>query len=118
MAQPNIISIDGVELPAPMTYSVEYNDLDSDDSGRSEDGKLHRVRVRSKVAKIKVSWRQVDQEKADLILTSIAPESFEVVYYFGTQQTATMYAGSPSCELIRVNNGQAKWNIGFDLIEF
>lgn len=118
MAQPNIISIDGVELPAPMTYSVEYNDLDSDDTGRSEDGMLHRVRVRSRVAKIKASWKQLDQEKADLILTAIAPDEFEVVYYFGTQKTATMYAGSQSCECVRVNNGQAKWNVSFDLIEF
>ena len=118
MAQPNIISIDGVELPAPMTYSVDYNDLDSDESGRSEDGKLHRVRVRSGVAKIKASWKQLSQEKADLILTAIAPDSFTVNYYFGTQKTATMYAGAQSCELIRVNNGDARWNIGFDLIEF
>ena len=118
MAQPNIISIDGVELPAPMTYSVEYNDLDSDDTGRSEDGMLHRVRVRGRVAKIKASWKQMSQENADLLLGAIAPDSFSVTYYFGTQKTATMYAGAQSCELIRVNNGEAKWNIGFDLIEF
>lgn len=118
MAQPNIISIDGVELPAPMTYSVDYNDLDSDDSGRSEDGTLHRVRVRAGVAKIKASWKQISQEKADLILGAIAPDSFSVTYYFGAQKTATMYAGAQSCDLVRVNNGEAKWNVSFDLIEF
>lgn len=118
MAEPNILTIDDVELPAPMTYAVEYNDLDSDDSGRSEDGMLHRVRVREGVVKIKVSWKQIDQEKLNLILAAVAPDEFEVTYYFGTQQTATMYAGSKSIECRRVNQGQAKWDISFDLIEF
>lgn len=118
MAVPNVLSIDGVELPAPMTYSVEYSDFDSPDSGRSEDGLLHRVRIRSNVAKIQVSWRQLTTEKADLILNAITPDSFSVTYYFGIQKTATMYVGNRKCELIRINCGQAKWNISFDLIEF
>lgn len=118
MTGPDILTIDGVVLPPPMTYSVEYNDLDSDDTGRSEDGKLHRKRVRHDVAKIKVAWEQLTTEKATLILNAIASASFSVVYYFGTQQTATMYAGNRNCELRRINCGKALWNISFDLIEF
>lgn len=118
MAEPNVLTIDGVVLPAPMTYSVEYSDLDSPDTGRTEDGLLHRDRIRSNVAKIKVAWKQLTTEKADIILNAINPDSFTVVYYFGTQKTATMYAGNKSCELIRINQGQGKWNISFDLIEF
>lgn len=118
MPELNILSINGVQLPAPMSYSVEYNDLDSEDTGRSEDGMLHRVRIRSGVAKIQVSWQQLTTEKATLILNAITPDSFTVTYFFGVQKTATMYAGNQTCELIRVNHGQAKWNIGFNLIEF
>ena len=118
MAELNIISIGQVQLPAPMTYEVEYNDLDSDDTGRSEDGKLHRNRVRSRVAKIKLGWEQLSTEKVDLILNATAPDSFNVTYYFGTQKTAVMYAGSPSLKLLHVNQGKAKWNLSFDLIEF
>lgn len=118
MTGPNILTIGGVVLPAPMTYSVEYSDLDSPNTGRSEDGLLHRVRVRSEIAKIKVGWKQLTTEKANIILNAIASESLSVTYYFGTQKTATMYAGNKSCELIRVNYGQGKWNISFDLIEF
>ena len=118
MTGPDILTIDNVVLPPPMTYSVEYNDLDSSDTGRSEDGLLHRVRIRSRVAKIKVSWKQLTTEKANIILNAIAPDSLSVVYYFGVQKTATMYAGTPSCECIGVNYDKAKWNISFDLIEF
>lgn len=118
MTGPNILTIDGVVLPPPMKYSVEYNDLDSSDTGRTEDGMLHRVRVRHDVVKIKVSWEQVSTETANLILGAIAPDSFEVTYYFGTQKAATMYAGNRSCDVLRINYNQAKWNISFDLIEF
>jgi len=118
MPELNILTIDGVQLPAPMSYSVELSDLDSDDSGRSEDGMLHRTRIRHAVAKIKIAWNQLDTEKATLILNAIAPDSVSVVYYFGTQKTATMYAGNQTCELIRVNYGKALWNISFDLVEF
>lgn len=118
MTGPNILTIDGVVLPAPMVYSVEYNDLDSDDTGRSEDGMLHRTRVRSRVAKIKVGWEQLTTENLELILNAIEPDSFSVVYYFGTTKTATMYAGNQSCALRRVNGGKALWNLSFNLIEF
>lgn len=118
MTGPDILTIDGVVLPPPMTYSVEYNDLDSDDTGRSEDGLLHRKRVRHGVAKIKIGWEQLSTDNLNTILNAIAPDSFSVVYYFGTQKTATMYAGNQSCELRRVNNNQAKWNLSFNLIEF
>ena len=118
MTGPNILSIDGVQLPAPMTYSVEYSDLDSDDTGRSEDGLLHRVRIRAGVAKIKVSWEQLDTATLDSILNAIAPESLSVTYYFGVQKTATMYASAQSCDVRRINGGKAKWNLSFNLIEF
>lgn len=118
MSELNILSIDGVQLPAPMVYEVEFNDLDSDDTGRSEDGLLRRKRIRHAVAKIKVGWEQLTQDKADLILNAIEPASFTVVYYFGSQKTATMYAGNQQCKLLRINQGQSKWDIAFDLIEF
>ena len=118
MTGPNIISINGIPLPAPMTYSVDYQDLDSSDTGRSEDGTLHRKRVRGGVVKIKATWELLDTTQAEMILAAVSPESFTVTYFFGTQRTATMYAGDRSCQLLRVNNNQAKWNIGFDLIQF
>ena len=53
-----------------------------------------------------------------MILAAVSSDSFTVTYFFGTQKTATMYAGDKSCQLLRVNNNDARWNIGFDLIEF
>lgn len=114
----NIVSVNGVQLPTPTTYSVNYQDVDSPDTGRTEDGRLHRVRVREGLAKIKLEWRQINTDKADLILNALTPASFSVTYYFGVQKTATMYVSDRACELVRVSYDQAKWNISFSLVEF
>lgn len=34
----DILTIGGVTLPAPNEYKVQLNDLDSSDTGRTEDG--------------------------------------------------------------------------------
>ena len=38
----DILKVDGVALPAPHSYTVTLNDLDSADTGRTEDGMLVR----------------------------------------------------------------------------
>ena len=48
----DILTIGGVTLPAPNEYKVQLNDLDSSDTGRTEDGVMMRNRVREGIAKI------------------------------------------------------------------
>lgn len=50
-----LLKINGTELPAPTTYSVQYSDIDSSDTGRAENGVMLRNRIRAGVAKISVS---------------------------------------------------------------
>ena len=51
----DILVIDGVALPTPNEYKVQLNDLDSSDTGRTEDGVMMRNRVREGIAKISAS---------------------------------------------------------------
>ena len=51
----DILLIDGVALPAPNEYKVQLSDLDSSDTGRTEDGVMLRNRVREGIAKISAS---------------------------------------------------------------
>ena len=47
----DILTIGGVTLPAPNEYKVQLNDLDSSDTGRTEDGVMMRNRVREGIAR-------------------------------------------------------------------
>ena len=74
----DILTIGGVALPAPNEYKVQLNDLDSSDTGRTEDGVMMRNRVREGIAKISASWAAVSTADCARILNAVKPESFDV----------------------------------------
>lgn len=113
-----ILTIDGVELPAPSSYKVQLSDLDSSGTGRTEDGTLVRERVRGGVAKISVSWAALSTADCARVLTATAPDSMQVGYFFGTMRTAKMYAGDRTAALLAARDGQGVWEVELNLIEF
>ena len=52
-----LISINGVEMPMPTSYSMPMDDVESGDSARSESGVLVRNRVRQGLFQLDLSWR-------------------------------------------------------------
>ena len=52
-----LISINGVEMPMPNSYSIPMDDVESGDSARSESGVLVRNRVRQGLFQLDLSWR-------------------------------------------------------------
>lgn len=114
----DILTIGGVSLPAPNEYKVQLNDLDSSDTGRTEDGVMMRNRVREGIAKISASWAAVSTADCAKILNAVKPDSFEVAYFFGDTRTAKMYAGDKSAELRAARDSQAVWEVSVNLIEF
>lgn len=118
----DLIWIGGSLMPAPRTYAVSLQDLDSADSGRSETGMMYRNRVRSNVYKIQATWRltRVDLAK---IIAAITPASFSVKFFDPntlTTPTKTMYAGDRSSTMV-INNGDPSetwWDFSVNLIEY
>ena len=52
------LKINGAQLPVPYYYSVTSRDIESSDSGRSDEtGVMHRNRVRHSVRTCDVKWR-------------------------------------------------------------
>ncbi len=114
----NILTIDGTPLPVPNEYKVTLSDLDSADTGRTENGVLIRERVRGGIAKISASWQALSTDQCAAILNATAPDQFQVEYFFGSYNTATMYAGARTANLRAAREGCAVWEISVDLVEF
>lgn len=114
----NILTIDGVGLPAPASYKVSLSDLDSSDTGRTETGLLIRERVRGGVAKITAAWSGISTPDCAKILNATAPDKFTVGYFFGAEKSAEMYAGERTADLRAAREGQAVWDVSLSLIEF
>lgn len=114
------ILINGVELPAPSDYDIEYEDMDVDSIRGIFDGVLERNRLRSDVQKVKISYLIKDLDAITAIYNLIKPVSFEVELRDDTQGkrvTKTMYAGPKKHSYIRVQNGIKGKAIQFSLIE-
>jgi hypothetical protein len=118
-----IISIGGTNMPSPSKYSVIMQDIDSENTGRTETGLLIRDRVRAGVYKIQVSW-QVEHSQIKTITDAITSDKFQVTFFdptSNTNKTCDMYCGDRSGELIRYmadNPSKSLWEITTSLIEY
>lgn len=112
-----LLKINGTELPAPTTYSVQYSDIDSSDTGRAENGVMLRNRIRAGVVKISVSWSKLTQTETDLVLDAVRGVSCSVEYYGGST-AKEMYAGDRSLQLVCLGKDGARFDVSYNLIEF
>ena len=112
-----LLKINGTELPAPTAYSVQYSDIDSADTGRAENGKMTRNRIRAGVVKISVSWSKLTQAETDIVLDAVRSENVSVEYYGGSE-AKEMYAGDRTLQLVCLDSGGARFDVSYNLIEF
>lgn len=117
-----LISIGGTPLPDPVEYSVSLQDLDSENTKRTETGLLSRDRVRAGVYKIQVSWKV---KKTDLITitTALSPAKVSVTFFDPTNNgnvTKDMYSGDRSGKLVlmKPNPDDSLWEFSTSLIEY
>ena len=121
-----LLKIGGVDMPTPSTYKIGRFDLDSTDTRRTEDGVLHRDRVRGGVYKITVGWDALSPTQLKTVTSALAPEAFTVVFFDATtyteNKTVTMYAGDRESEIVRKmdenNKAVSYWSFNTTLTEF
>lgn len=118
MAVNKLIYIGGREMPSPVTYKVTLSDLDAPNAGRSESGIMSRDRVRADVGKIELAWKNLTTSELQTVIQAVSPESFEVRYFFGTEHTATMYAGDRSIDLKMLDTNESYWDMSVNLVEY
>lgn len=109
-------------MPAPRTYRVDLQDIDSSDSGRSETGVMYRNRVRAGVYKILATWR-VKQPNLNILIDTIKPAAFKVTFFdpnTASTQTCIMYAGDRSSTMIKNDDESEEtwWDFSVNFIEY
>ena len=119
-----MITIDGIEMPRPSSYTVFMQDLDSEGTTRSETGMLTRDRIRAGVYKIDVSW-QLYKPDLPIVISALSPPKITVVFFdptSATDKTAEMYAGDRQGDLIAYTDFDAPqksfWELSVSLTEY
>lgn len=114
-------TVGGTPLPAPTTWNMSYEDLDSDKSLRDiKRGKLKRVRIRSNVLKISLGYTLNDLETISKVFDMIDPVSVMVeVLDIKTlkRKTFEMYCSKKKLQFISVGGGMYSKGFAIDLTE-
>ena len=124
MAETNpLLMIDGVVMPTPSKFNITLNDLDTDQTGRSIDGNLHRDVIGTNFRTIDLEWKVMTRSDLKKLLDAVSKTNFEVIYYDPIQDARikkTMYAGNRKIDMYNyiIDNGKPLWvNIGVSLIQ-
>lgn len=115
------IYIDGVKLPTPSTFEVEYSDMDVDSLRLLTTAKLKRNRVRADIQKVKIGYLLKDVPAIDKIMKMLKHENINVKIYdnsTGTVVNKEMYASNKSFAYIRVKRGIKGQGFKFSLTEY
>ena len=75
-----IQSVGGVAIPCPSKYDWKLSDVSAADAGRTEDAKMHKLRIAQKVH-IELEWQNVGDAVAQTVLTAFQAEYINVNYY-------------------------------------
>lgn len=119
-----LITIGGVPVTGITKYTVRRSDLDSENTTRNEAGYMQRDRVRMGAYSVDVAC-QVKKAAYKSIVDALTPAKFTAVFFdpnSATTQTATMYAGDRSGDLIQLLDetvpGESLWELSFTLVEY
>lgn len=120
----HLLMIDGVAMPTPSKFNITLNDLDSEETGRSIDGNLHRDVIGTNFRTIELEWSYLSRSDLKKLLNAVSKVNFEVIYYDPIQDARikkTMYAGNRKVDMYNYvigEDGKPLWtNIGFSLIQ-
>lgn len=112
------IYVNGSLLPSSSTYQVDEEDLSSADAGRTEDGKMHKMRIGT-LRSISLSWKTLKTSELTTILNLITDEYLTIEFFDPRENarvSAEFYVGNRT---MTVYNGALDiWqNLSFKFIE-
>ena len=114
------IYINGVKLPTPSEYDVNFEDLDAEGIRPITTGVLKRNRIRARVMKCELQWILKPLLDTHTIFSMLEPETFEATVYDNTKNkyvTKTFYCSKCGYSYVRTLNGIKAQAIKVNLVE-
>lgn len=105
--------------PTPTKFSLDIQDIDSEDTGRGETGYMSRERVRESVYKLSLAFTNITSDQVLRIKNAISPDEITVQLFDGSTVTKQMYSGNRTLDLKSVDDeSNCFWDMAFSLTEF
>lgn len=113
-----IQSVDGIAVACPSAFTWKLEDLSMSGAGRTEDGRMDKMRI-GQIVGLELSWNGLETEEVSRILKAFNPEYIRVCYLDameGKFVTSEFYVGNRSAPLYNARLGLWE-NVSFNLIE-
>ena len=111
-------SVGGVTVKCPSQYKWEQIDVSASDAGRTEDGLMHKKKIRT-VDAITLEWAYPTTAELKAILAAFSAEYISITYLSPTAgdfATKTFYVGDRSSPMY--NSTLNRWeNVSFKIVE-
>lgn len=107
-----MITVDGVPVPCPSTYTFGLQDISAADSGRTDDTVMHKNRAGQKRT-LSLQWNGKTWAETAQILQAFNPEYISVRYpdmLSGQYETRTFYVGDRTAPV-------KWWYVGKQMVE-
>lgn len=121
MSTKTYIKVNGTALPFPTDFQVSANDLDSENSTRSEGtGILTRERIRANVHEVSYAVDMITDAQLETIQRAIEPEAVQIELWWGKTINAKMYASKPSASIMAHDpvTGTTYWSFSVSFTEY
>lgn len=110
--------VGGSTVKCPSKYVYKLQDVSQSNAGRTDDGKMHKLRI-GQCVKLELEWPYVTTAELAVILTAFNPEYISVEYLdglTGAYQTKEFYVGDRSAPAYNTKMGLWE-NVAFNIIE-
>lgn len=111
------MKINGVIMPNPVECPITEFDLDSEQSGRSEDGHMHRDRIRANVGSYDPEWQNLTWAELTRIRNAILPASFTVELNLSEATVVRRMAAGDRHWTPKKVNGKWRFNLSVQFTE-
>ena len=121
-ATDHALTVDGVEMPNPDTYSWGEQDVSAPDAGRTQDANatMYKMLITRKI-KLQLGWSNRDEQTIASIISAFSPEYVEIRYFDARAAdyvTKTFYVGDRSVPFREIRQGgHAISTLTFNIIE-
>lgn len=117
----SFMKVDGVEIPCPSVMTWNLNEVSAAESGRTDDGLMHKNRITQKRT-LNLTWNALTFEEASEIIKAFNPEYVQVEYpdllTGNTAEVRTFYTGDKSVPFYSWwDNKKIMESLSFDIIE-
>lgn len=108
-------------IPYPTSVKWSYNEISTENSGRSKSGKMNKRVVAAK-RKLECQWYMIDDEVSSLILNKVKEYTYVYLKFMdafeGKDVVKRFYTDDPQGEeKFRDSEGKYYWTLSFTFIE-